>query len=244
VAARVTPPQRQPELVRAALGDQAGLLGAALLAWRQARTAKHPNLNQVAISSRAPGGAFTPARVLAGVNRDPGEPTVAANDRGDAVVVWSQLMGRREEFTVWAAFRGPGTGFSTAAASSLTGELSHLAPVLLPIKLAGQHVRIIPDLLPIGIYGRGLSTFAVLALSGSAGERLLSGARTAGGTPISTANGTGVAVSSPLVSVVLMHRDTPARPHFDETYLLAGLATRQTLEQAAATLVSRPGEAF
>ena len=36
VTARVTPPQRQPELVPAALGDQAGLLGAALLAWRQA----------------------------------------------------------------------------------------------------------------------------------------------------------------------------------------------------------------
>jgi glucokinase len=36
VAARVTPPQRQPQLVRATLGDQAGLLGAALLAWRQA----------------------------------------------------------------------------------------------------------------------------------------------------------------------------------------------------------------
>jgi glucokinase len=36
VARRVTPPQRHPELVRAALGEQAGLLGAALLAWRQA----------------------------------------------------------------------------------------------------------------------------------------------------------------------------------------------------------------
>jgi glucokinase len=36
VAARVTPPQRHPELVRAVLGEQAGLLGAALLAWRQA----------------------------------------------------------------------------------------------------------------------------------------------------------------------------------------------------------------
>ena len=36
VARRVTPPQRPPELVPAALGDQAGLLGAALLAWRQA----------------------------------------------------------------------------------------------------------------------------------------------------------------------------------------------------------------
>jgi hypothetical protein len=140
--------------------------------------------------------------------------------------------------------RGPGTGYTTATASSLAGELSHLAPVLLPVKLAGQHVRIIPDLLPIGIYGQGLSTFAVLAISGSAGQRLLSGAQTAGGTPISATNGTGVAVSSPLVSVVLMHRDRPARPDFDETYLLAGLANRQTLEQAAATLVSRPGEAF
>ncbi|HEY2521609.1 MAG TPA: ROK family protein [Streptosporangiaceae bacterium] len=36
VRAQITPPQRQPRLVRAALGDQAGLLGAALLAWRQA----------------------------------------------------------------------------------------------------------------------------------------------------------------------------------------------------------------
>jgi hypothetical protein len=140
--------------------------------------------------------------------------------------------------------RGPGSGYTTATASSLAGELDHLAPVLLPVRLAGQHVRIIPDLLPIGIYGRGLSTFAVLAIGGSAGQRLLSGARTAGGTPISTPNGTGVAVSSPLVSVVLMHRDSPSRPSFDETYLLAGLATRQTLEQAAATLVSRAGGAF
>lgn len=36
VAARVTASQRRPELRRAALGEQAGLLGAALLAWRQA----------------------------------------------------------------------------------------------------------------------------------------------------------------------------------------------------------------
>ncbi|HWG12202.1 MAG TPA: ROK family protein [Streptosporangiaceae bacterium] len=36
LAARVTTPQRHPELCRAALGEQAGLLGAALLAWRQA----------------------------------------------------------------------------------------------------------------------------------------------------------------------------------------------------------------
>ncbi len=34
--ARITPPQRNPELRITALGDQAGLLGAALLAWRRA----------------------------------------------------------------------------------------------------------------------------------------------------------------------------------------------------------------
>ena len=141
--------------------------------------------------------------------------------------------------------RGPGTGYTTTSASSLAGELNHLAPIVLPVKLAGQPVRIIPDLLPIGVYGRGLSTFAVLALSGSTGERLLSGAREAGGIPLSTSVGTGVAVSSPLVTVVLMHRDVAAPgPYADETFLLAGLADRQVLEQAAATLVSRPGEVF
>jgi glucokinase len=36
VARRVTPPQRQPEVALAALGEQAGLLGAALLAWEKA----------------------------------------------------------------------------------------------------------------------------------------------------------------------------------------------------------------
>jgi glucokinase len=36
VARRVTAPQRQPKLALAALGEQAGLLGAALLAWAKA----------------------------------------------------------------------------------------------------------------------------------------------------------------------------------------------------------------
>jgi hypothetical protein len=54
-----------------------------------------------------------------------------------------------------------------------------------------------------------------------------------------------VVVSSPLVTVVLMHFDRPAGLHRpDETFLLAGLADRQVLEQAAVTLVSRAGEVF
>jgi glucokinase len=41
VARRVTPPQRPPELVLAALGEQAGLLGAALLAWEKVGVTMH-----------------------------------------------------------------------------------------------------------------------------------------------------------------------------------------------------------
>jgi glucokinase len=41
VARRVTPPQRQPEVALAELGEQAGLLGAALLAWEKAGVTMH-----------------------------------------------------------------------------------------------------------------------------------------------------------------------------------------------------------
>ena len=72
--------------------------------------AKHPNLNQTAVSSRAPAGVFTAPRVLVGVNRDPGEATVAANDRGDAIVVWSQLRTSATTFRCGrrSATRAPG----------------------------------------------------------------------------------------------------------------------------------------
>jgi hypothetical protein len=57
--------------------------------------------------------------------------------------------------------------------------------------------------------------------------------------PLKTAHGTGVLVTAPLLTVVLMHRTGAT-----DTFLLAGLADRQVLEQAAATLVSRPGEDY
>jgi hypothetical protein len=140
---------------------------------------------------------------------------------------------------------GPGTGFTTTAARNLQGALNNLDPERLPIHLAGRPMNLIPALLPIGIYGQGLSTFAVMTLRGNTGTHLLSEALAAGGTPLQTADGTGVAASAPLITVVLMHRDVPAgRRYFGDTYLLAGLANRQVLEQAAAELVSRPGEDY
>ena len=141
--------------------------------------------------------------------------------------------------------RGPGTGFTTTTAKSLQGVLNNLDPELLPDTLAGRPHNLIPALLPIGIYGRGLSTFAVLTLRGSTGLHLINEAQAAGGTPLQSLNGFGVVASAPLITVVLMHPNTSARHHyFGDTYLLVGLADTQVLEQAAEELVSRPGEDY
>ncbi len=141
--------------------------------------------------------------------------------------------------------RGPGTGFTTTTAKSLQGVLDNLDPQLLPVVLAGRPQDLIPALLPIGVYGNGLATFAVLALHGSTGFHLLSEAEAAGGAPLETATGYGVVASAPLITVVLIRPYFPAdQNYFRGVYLLAGLADRQVLEQAAEELVSRPGEGY
>lgn len=65
-----------------------------------------------------------------GVDRDPGEATVAANDRGDAVVVWSQLD-KRDDFQVWATFRNSGAGFARLVRLNRSRDMvSRWVPVL------------------------------------------------------------------------------------------------------------------
>jgi hypothetical protein len=141
--------------------------------------------------------------------------------------------------------RGPGTGFTTTTAKSLQGVLNNLDPQLLPEALAGRPQDLVPALLPVGVYGKGLATFAVLALHGSTGFHLLSEAQAAGGTPLETATGYGVVASAPLITVVLIRPYFPSyQYYFRGIYLLAGLADRQVLEQAAEELVARPGEGY
>lgn len=136
--------------------------------------------------------------------------------------------------------RGPGTGFAVTSARNFQSVLNNLDPEALPPKLAGRAIDpVSAALAPIGIYGGGLSAFAVLAFRGGTGYSLIKGATSAGGTPLSTADGTGVLVGAPLVTVVLMRRDNGP-----DTFLLAGLADQQVLEQAAATLVSQPDEDY
>ncbi len=85
----------------------------------------------------------------------------------------------------------------------------------------------------------------MLALHGSTGFHLLGEAQAAGGTPLETATGYGVVASAPLITVVLIRPYFPTyHYYFRGIYLLAGLADRQVLEQAAEELVSRPGEGY
>ena len=151
-----------------------------------------------------------------------------------------QVSSWRPDNGILTPQRGPGAGFSVTSARNFQGALNSLDPEVLPASLAGRSIDdVSAQLAPIGVYGKGLSIFAVLVLRGGTGHSLLNGAKAAGGVPLTTADGSGVLVSAPLITVVMMRR-TGA----NDTYLLAGLADAKVLEQAAATLVSKPGEDY
>jgi hypothetical protein len=109
--------------------------GTALLAWHQ-HGGKALNGTRVALSTRAPGQRFTPPAIIAGTPRNASSPTVALNDRGDAVVVWLERHRtgprRTVDFSVHGRFRAAGSGFGKAR------RLSH-------ISAAGPSVAVAPD---------------------------------------------------------------------------------------------------
>jgi hypothetical protein len=118
-----------PEMASSASGN-------VLVAWRQ-HGGKALNGTQIALSTRAPGGAFTPATVIAGTPRHADEPALAVNDRGDAVATWVERHrdGRTRygtRFSIHGRFRAAGGAFGKSI------ELSH-------IDAAGQSVAVAPD---------------------------------------------------------------------------------------------------
>jgi len=134
--------------------------------------------------------------------------------------------------------RGPGTGYSVTTASNLTSVLHNLDPEVLPGSLAGLPRRPSPQQYgEVGVYGGGLATFVVLTFRGGTGLTLLNDARSAGGAWLTDPNGVGVLASAPLVNLILMH---PFRSR--DTFLLAGLVGKDTLERAAAALAAKPDQ--
>lgn len=132
--------------------------------------------------------------------------------------------------------RGPGTGFTATSPSNFAGVLKNLDDEVLPASLAGMARQ--PSPVPqIGVYGSGLTAFAVLTFRRGNGDQLLDTALDAGATPLNFAGGTGAVASAPLINLVLVHPS--ASP---DTFLLVGIVSRTTLEQAAGVLSLKPDQ--
>jgi len=130
---------------------------------------------------------------------------------------------------------GPGTGFTVTSSSNLAGVLKNLEHEMLPETLAGRRWVPPPGALfsTVGLYGGGLSTFAVLTLRAGTGSGLMDGARSAGGTPYSFPDGTGVLISASLVNAVIAQSDRSA-----DTFIITGTVSGTVLLRAAVTLTS------
>ena len=132
--------------------------------------------------------------------------------------------------------RGPGTGFTTTTPGDLAGVLKDLDAAVLPDSLAGFARQ--PSPIPqIGVYGTGLTTFAVLTFRRDTGYQLLDDAVQAGAAPLTLRDGRGAVASAPLVNLVLAHRH-----HTPDTFLLVGLVSKTVLEQAGEVLAARPDQ--
>jgi len=132
--------------------------------------------------------------------------------------------------------RGPGTGFTTTTPADFAGVLKNLDDEELPGRLAGFAAARSPVPL-IGVYGGGLTAFAVLTFRHGTGDQLLGDALSAGASPLTFPGGDAAVASAPLVNLVLVH--PYASP---DTFLLVGFVSRNALEQAAATLAAKPDQ--
>jgi hypothetical protein len=139
--------------------------------------------------------------------------------------------------TVLTPRLGPGTGFTTTTPSDFAGVLQNLANPALPAALGG-FARERSPVPQIGLYGSGLTTFAVLTFQPSTGGQLLSDALDAGATQLTFRNGTGTGAlaSAPLINLVIV--EPVSSPY---TFLLVGLVSQTTLEQAASVLAAQAG---
>ena len=134
--------------------------------------------------------------------------------------------------------QAPGTGFTATTPANFAGVLKNLDNEVLPGALGG--LARAPSPVPqIGVYGTGLTAFAVLTFRHGTGGQLLTDALDAGAAPLSFTDGTGAIASAPLVNLALVH---PYRS--PDTFLLVGFVSRSTLEQAAAVLAAKPDQDF
>ena len=129
----------------------------------------------------------------------------------------------------------PGVGVATADLPDITGILNGFGPPL-PRQLAGNRRVAVPGgLSDVAAYGAGFSRFAVLTLPFRDGFGAMNAAKDAGAGQVSLSGGTGYAIQTPLLTVLL------AQSQFGgPVYLLTGAVTAALLQNAASALLLRP----
>ena len=131
--------------------------------------------------------------------------------------------------------RGPGTGFTTTTPSDFSGVLKNLDDEVLPGSLAGFARQ--PSPVPqIGVYGSGLTAFAVLTFRRGIGGQLLSDALDAGAAPLT------LPTTEPARSRArrLSTSSSSTRTRSPDTFLLVGLVSKAALSGRRAAVAGRP----
>lgn len=98
----------------------------------------------------------------------------------------------------------PGAGAIEVRAADLTGALRVLDAGEAPPRLAGRARVTLSDQLPgVGFYGTGLASFALIPLGRDVARPALDGAGAAGGDAVELPVGRGVALATPLLSLLV-----------------------------------------
>jgi hypothetical protein len=129
-----------------------------------------------------------------------------------------------------------GVGYTSTRSPDLASAVGNFGFGIVPQDLLGKDRRTLPPGFgAVGVYGTGLASFVVLPLPRNLGGPAFTGLKNAGGTQLTLpGGGTAVALSTPLVSVLLARF-----PGLRRTYLLAGFDTATVLRQAATELADK-----
>jgi hypothetical protein len=139
--------------------------------------------------------------------------------------------------------RPPSASYNWTTGRDVAAAINGVAFVPLPDTLAGQPRYFGPPDQPrivgLAAYGSGLASFAVAAVPGRTGDRLLAAASDSGGSPIEIDGGEAYELQTPLLSVVVVRG-----PSIDglrrRTFLLAGWVTADLLRSAGIEVAARP----
>jgi hypothetical protein len=134
----------------------------------------------------------------------------------------------------------PSAGLTIATNEDVMAALTSVTAAPLPPRLAGRARAAGADDVGVGVYGAGLSTFAVLALPGRFGFRSIQVARESGGVPVALPGAEAYEIRTPLVTGLVVRWGADRRTR--RTFLLAGPVTPEPLRQAAAELLASARE--